>query len=167
MDITLSTTTPLEAFPTASMGSKLSTSRPKLFLTVIIKTAVSWAPVTSLYNRLFNALGSSRMRHGGLPSNELREPSGPRVRERRPGSPAPPSRPHSVPAAQTRRAPNPPRPAPLCSGGAPGRAHPLPARSLAHAPRPRHVPGAARPSAWPPPPGPRPAAPAAPLPRRS
>ncbi|MXQ79762.1 hypothetical protein E5288_WYG006966 [Bos mutus] len=41
------------------------------------------------------------MRHGGLPSNELREPGGPRVRERRPRSPAPPSRPHSVPAAQT------------------------------------------------------------------
>lgn len=43
------------------------TSNPNLFLTVIIKTAVSWASVTSLYNRLFNALGSSRMRHTILP----------------------------------------------------------------------------------------------------
>lgn len=43
------------------------TSHPKLFRTAIIKTAVSEASVTSLYNRLFNALGSSRMRHTILP----------------------------------------------------------------------------------------------------
>lgn len=54
-------------FHTVSTGAIMLTSNPNLFLTVIIKTAVSWASVTSLYNRLFNALGSSRMRHTILP----------------------------------------------------------------------------------------------------
>lgn len=54
-------------FHTVSTGAIMLTFSPNLFLTVIIKTAVSWASVTSLYNRLFNALGSSRMRHTILP----------------------------------------------------------------------------------------------------
>ena len=59
----MSTTALLKRFPTVSIGAIGVTSHPKLLLTVIIKTAVSWASVTSLYNRLFHALGSSRMRH--------------------------------------------------------------------------------------------------------
>lgn len=113
-----------------------------------------------MYNRLFNALGSSRMRHGGLPSNELREPDGPRVREHWPRSPAPPSRPHSVPAAQTRRAPAPPRPAPLRRRPRPRTPAPRPpARTRAAAPPCSGSGAAARPA-------PAPPVPARPLPPR-
>lgn len=67
-------TTLLKTFHTVSIGAIILASNPSLFLTVI-KTAVSWVSVTSLYNRFIQRFGILQdASHHITPQNKIEEP---------------------------------------------------------------------------------------------